>query len=152
MPQRTTQVRHAVHSKMDVSARLVAGWGRVIANQGKGRFADAIEVDVKTVSRAMSGESVPELHTAFNSLAADPTALNEIAALYGVEIRPARSDAANDMDVVAGLSHLVGKWVEVLADGHRDHRETCQLADAIRPLVQSLNAVCGEADRLRVVA
>lgn len=146
------QVRHVIHTKADVSARLVAGWARVIAIHGKGKFADKLHIDTKTVGRALSGENTPELHTAFNSLAVDPTALDEVAALYGVEIRPRNSVAANDMETVADLSHLVGKWVEVLADGQRDHRETLALADVMRPLTHRLNAVCAEADALRGVA
>lgn len=146
------QVRLTVHSKMDVSARLVAGWGRVIAAHGKGVFADKLGVDAKTVSRAMAGDTVPELHTAFNALAVDPTALDEVAALYGVEIRPKQTVAANDMETVADLSHLVGKWVEALSDGIRDHRETLELAKVMRPLLHRLNAVCAEADGIRGVA
>lgn len=146
------QVRPAVHSKMDVSARLVAGWARVIARIGKGVFADAMGVDVKTVSRAMSGETLPELHTVINSLRADPTALNEVFAAAGFELRPVGLCAANDMATISDLSRLTTQWVEALADGVRDHRETLALADSIRPLVQALNAIVGEADRHRGVA
>ncbi|HQS98653.1 MAG TPA: hypothetical protein PK823_19410 [Novosphingobium sp.] len=147
-----TQVRPTIHSKMDVSARIAAGWARVIVAVGKGKFADKLEIDAKTVGRALSGENLPELHTAFNSLAIDPTALDEVAALYGVEIRRKQSVAANDMETVADLSHLVGKWVEALSDGHRCHRATLELALVMRPLLQRLNAVCAEADALRGVA
>lgn len=150
MPDKQVCLR--VHSKMDVSARLVAGWARVIAKVGKGKFADKLEVNEKTVGRALSGENTPELHTAFNSLAVDPTALDEVAALYGVEIRPKQSVAANDMETVADLSHLVGKWVAALSDGHRCHRETLELANVMRPLLHRLNAVCAEADSIRGVA
>lgn len=146
------QVRPAVHSKTDVSARLVAGWARVIAIHGKGKFADKIDVNEKTVGRALSGENTPELHTAFNSLAVDPTALDEVADLYGLEIRPKQATAANDMETVADLSHLVGKWVEALSDGQRCHRETLELARVMRPLLHRLNAVCAEADVIRGVA
>lgn len=146
------QVRPAIHSKSDVSARLIAGWARIIVTHGKGKFADKLDIDTKTVGRAMSGESTPELHTVFNSLAVDPTALDEVAALYGVEIRPKHTAAANDMETVADLSHLVGKWVEALSDGHRCHRETLELANVMRPLLHRLNAVCAEADGLRGVA
>lgn len=146
------QVRPAVHSKMDISARLVAGWARVIARIGKGSFADAMGVDVKTVSRAMSGETLPELHTVINSLRADPTALNEVFAAAGFELRPVRSVAANDMATISDLSRLAAQWADALQDGVRDHRETLALADSIRPLVQVLNAIVGEADRVRGVA
>lgn len=147
-----SQVRPSVFSKMDVSARLVAAWARVIAKHGRGVFADKLGVDAKTVSRAMSGDSVPELHTAFNSLAVDPTALDEVLSLYDFEIRPKRAAAANDMETVADLSHLVGAWVSALADGHRCHVETLALAKVIRPLLPRMNAICAEADFIRGVA
>ena len=145
-------VRPGNLSKCDISARLVAGWARVIARIGKGSFADKIGVDVKTVSRAMSGETLPELHTAVNSLAADPTALNEVFAAAGFELRPVNRNAANDMATIGDLSRLTAQWVDALEDGVRDHRETLALADSIRPLVQTLNAIVGEADRVRGVA
>lgn len=147
-----TQVRRPIHSKMDVSARLVAGWARVIAAHGKGKFADKLGVDTKTVGRALSGENTPELHTVFNSLAVDPTALDEVADLYGLEIRAKQALVANDMETVSDLGHLIGKWVEALSDGHRDHRETLELARVMRPLLHRLNAVCAEADVIRGVA
>jgi hypothetical protein len=143
-----TQVFPIVRSKMDVSARLVAAWGRVIAKIGKGAFADKLGVDVKTVSRAMAGDTLPELHTAFNALAADPTALDEIADLYGVQIRPKQIDTANDMEIIAELSALVSEWIAALADGRRDHNETMKLAKRIRTLSNRMSAVCAEADRL----
>lgn len=62
-------------SKTEVSGALAAGWARISANR-KGAFADNLGIDVKTVNRALTGETLPELHTALNSLADDPTALD----------------------------------------------------------------------------
>lgn len=139
-------------SKQDASAALVAGWGQTINKLGKGTFADAIQVDAKTVSRTMSGESTPELHTALNSLFVDPTALDALFALYGIQVTPLRSEAANDLATVSGISMLAGKWAEALSDGVRCPKETCDLSDAIRPLMKALSAVCAEADTIRGVA
>lgn len=100
-----SQVRPSVFSKMDVSARLVAAWARVIAKHGRGVFADKLG-----------------------------------------------ADAANDMETVADLSHLVGAWVSALADGHRCHVETLALAKVIRPLLPRMNAICAETDFIRGVA
>jgi len=45
-----------------------------------------------------------------------------------------------------------GPGIGALADGNRDHRETCQLADAIRSLLPALSALVAEADRIRTAA
>lgn len=143
------QVRPTYISKADTSAALSAAWARVCMKLGKGRFADLVGVDIKTISRALAGETLPELHAALSSLRAHPTALDEVAALFGVEIRPRRSQGDNDFAIIADLSHLVGEWVKVMADGRRDHHETLELADIIRPLLPSLNAIVAEADRIK---
>ncbi len=152
MPQTIIQVRPAVRSKADISAALSAGWARIINKTGRGKFADKLGVDSKTISRALSGEHLPGLDTAFNSLVSDVTALDELAALYGLEIRPRQMCASNDMATIGMLAHLAGQWIEVMADGVRDHRETLEIAAAVRPLVPCLQAVIAEADRLRGVA
>ncbi|WP_156367187.1 hypothetical protein, partial [Novosphingobium sp. KN65.2] len=146
MPEKTNHVRRiSVFTKAQVSAKLAIGWARATANR-KGAFADAIDIDAKTVNRTLTGETVPELHTALNSLVFDPTALDEVFALYGVKITPLQSEAANDLHTISSLSNLAGQFASALEDGHRDHRETCQLADAARPLMQALAAICAEAD------
>jgi len=152
MPQRVNHVRLDPIGKSDTSDALAESWARVSRRLGKGAFADKLGVDSKTINRALTGETLPELHTALNSLRADPTALDEVFKLYGFEVRPAHSNAANDHDTLAGISRLAGKWIEALADGTRDHRETCALADAIRVIIPALSAVVAEADRLRGAA
>lgn len=152
MPLHDKHVRPKHITKQDASAALVSGWGQSIAKVGRGTFADALQVDAKTVSRAMSGDSLPELHTALNSLLIDPTALDSLFALYGFQVRPLQANPANDLSTVADLSHLVGRWADALADGERDHRETLELAKAIRPLIKALSALCVEADELKNVA
>ena len=147
------QVRPHLRTKSDASAALVIGWARMIARYHQGNFANAMGVDPKTVQRAMSGETTPELHTALNSLLVDPTALNELFALYGFHPpRPRNATAANDMVTVSTMSGVVSQFCDALKDGHRDHRETLQLADAIRDLMPALTAILNEANQLRAVA
>jgi len=135
-------------SKSDVQGKLAAGWARVMAGR-KGEFVDAIDSSPATVNRALTGDSLPELHTALNSLAFDATALDEVFSLYGVKIVPIEVSAANDLATISSLSNLAGQFAAALEDGVRDHRETCQLADAIRPLMKALSAICSEADAVR---
>lgn len=136
-------------ARVDTSAALGAAWARVSAQMGKGAFADRVGVDVKTINRAITGETLPELHTAFSSLLADPTALDEVAAQFGYAIRPIEAAAGADFAAIAALSHLAGQWVEVMADGKRDHRETLELGAAIRQLMPILSAILSEADRIK---
>ena len=152
MPDQRNHVRPIrTRSKTEVSGALAAGWARVSANR-KGQFADKLGIDTKTVNRALTGETLPELHTALNSLVDDLTALDELGALYGIEFRVKEPVAANDLSTVSDLSKLAGQWAEALSDGNRGHRETLALADAIRPLIKALSNVIVEADRIRAVA
>lgn len=142
-------VRPQMHSKGDVSAALVAGWARVMMQVKRGRFADDMQADRKTIARWMSGEHTPELHTALNSLAIDITALNEVFDLYGLELRPKEVGGANDMAMIARTSRLTAQWAEVMADGVRDHHETLALADTLIPMMPDFQSIILEAQRLR---
>lgn len=153
MPVSESQVRPRLRMKSDVSAALVMGWARMIAQYGRGGFADRLDIDPKTVARAMSGETTPELHTALNSLLVNPAALNELFALYGLHPpRPRKAEAANDMVTLSGLSGVVSQFAEALEDGERDHRETLELAAAIKALMPALTAILNEANRIRGLA
>lgn len=150
MSDAVSRVRPKTRSKQDVSVALGIGWQRAQAKLGKGRFADAIGGTTKLIDRALIGESVPELHTALNSLLADGTALNEVFALY--DLHPPRrrnAQAVNDLDTASKLSALVAMFCAALSDGKRDHRETLALADEIRPLMPALTALLTEANHLR---
>lgn len=152
MAETNSQVRLNPRTKSDASAALVVGWARMIQRHHQGNFANKMGVDPKTVARAMSGETTPELHTALNSLLVDPTALNELFALYGFHPpRPRNAAAANDMVTVSTMSGVVSQFCDALKDGQRDHRETLQLADAIRDLMPALTAILNEANHIRGV-
>ena len=149
---RNTSVPKEPLSKSKVSAALAAGWARVASRLGKGAFADRLEICSKTVDRALTSETTPELHTAFNALLACPTALDEVAALYGFQIIPAKRQAANDLNTAAGVIEAMGELVKANADGNRDHNETLAVAQMLRPHLGPINAIMEEADRLRGAA
>lgn len=151
MPDGVNQVRPIrKRSKAEVSGALAAGWSRVSSGR-KGAFADNVEIDVKTVNRALTGETTPELHTAFNSLADDPTALDELAALYGVTIRPRKTTSGSDMDLCAGLGAALAEYLHRLADGKICHTDKLAMAALFRPLIPQMAAIVDEADALRGV-
>lgn len=113
---------------------------------------DALGCHKDTLSNALAGDTLPSLHTALNSLAADETALDEVLELYGYRLRPAVPTAANDLQTAARLSHAAGALVDAVSDGCRDHNETLAVADQLRPIVPALLALIAEADALRGAA
>lgn len=153
MTHRTNVLRQiAPLPKHRVAALLAAGWSRVIARIGRGTFADTLEVSENTVGNALAGRTTPELHTALNSLAADPTSLDEVLAGYGLRLAPLHATAANDMVTAAGVINAMGELVKALADGNRDHNETLAIAALLRPYLPHLVAIVTEADGLRGAA
>jgi hypothetical protein len=115
----------------------------------KNTFADAIGCCPDTVSNALSGNTVPELHTALNSLMADPNALDEVFSLYGFQVVPLDMELSPDMVTLHHLSKAMAEFCDVLRDGKRTHRETLELADELRPLIPRLTAIVHEAEGLK---
>ncbi len=138
-------------SKDTVQSRLAAAWARTIAQNGgkKNTFADAIGVHPDTVSNALAGNTVPELHTVLNSLFACPNALDEVMALYGYILVPEGRALSLDMLTLVEASRFVTHMAEALEDRKRNHQETLQLADLARPLAQKLLAIVSEADAIK---
>lgn len=138
-------------TKAQVSGAVAAGWARVSAGR-KGAFADNLDIDPKTVNRALTGDSVPELHTALNSLADDPTALDELFALYGVSINSRLPVNVTDAELTSRLGHTLADLIDRMSDGHLCHRDKLALAELFRPLIPQMQGIVDEADRLRGVA
>jgi hypothetical protein len=138
--------------KQRVKALLAAGWARVASRHGKGALADAIDATERTVENAMAGSTLPELHTALNSLSLDPTALDEVLAAYQLRLCPLHSRAANDLETAAGVINAMGALVTAMADGHRDHNETLAIATLLRPFMPALECLLRDADHVRGAA
>jgi DNA-binding phage protein len=145
-----------IASKDEVQSCLVAAWGRTIAQNGgkKATFAESIGVHPDTVSNALSGTTVPELHTVLNSLVACPNALDEVMRLYGFILVPEDKAMSPDMQTLVEMSQALARFCEAMEDGRRDHRETIELANKLRPLLPKLHSIVDEADttKLRSVA
>lgn len=143
-------LRAKARTKREVSDALATSWFRISKSIGKGALADAIGAScTKTIDNAIAGRHVPELHTALNSLCADPSALDELLVLYGMRAVPVQADAANDLHVIAGLSGAASEWLNRLVDGIRCHRDTAHLAELFRPLVCEMQAIISEAEKAR---
>lgn len=150
MLQRNQVCRVEPLSKDKFKTKLASAWGRVWPSIGKGVMADRMGItDTKTIDRAVTAANLPEAHTIFNSLCADPTALDEVLASYGFKLVRLRSDAANDFDTLADAADLHDEHMNAMRDGVRNHVETLRIADKARPVVTKYQAIISEADRLR---
>jgi hypothetical protein len=137
--------------KEQVQAKLAQAWSRTIANQFNGsktEFASKIGCCRDTVSNALSGTTT-ELHTVLNSLLACPNALDELMSAYGFRIVPENAAMTPDMQTLAHMSKAMAEFIDALRDGKRNHRETLELAEELRPLVPRLTAIIHEAEGLK---
>lgn len=131
--------------------KLSVAWSRV-ANGAGSQLAMANRMgdnDTAAVKRGISGANLPEAHKIFNSLLADPSALDEILTEYGFRLIPASPEAANDLHTAAGLLDGASELIRAQDDGHRDHVETLKVADKLRPYLPAAIAIVEEADAIR---
>ena len=150
MADNTVVPKVTLPSEAQYRDNLILGLSRISAKHGRGTVADASGRTTRALDKLFSGGSHDTTGKGLlDFLAADPTALDEVLALYGVRTVPLHNDAANDLHTISSLSNLAGKFAAALTDGKRDHRETCELADAIRPLMKALGSICVQADRHR---
>lgn len=136
--------------KHRVKALLSAGWARSIASigaGGKATFADRCDTTERTIDNGLSQNTLPEAHTIFNSLAADTTALDEILAEYGFQLIPIHARAEDDLALAGDLSDVTCDLIR--GRGKRSPRDTLNLADKLRPLINAEEAIVREADHLR---
>lgn len=132
---------------------LAVGWARVRNTVGTLQMAAAMGLrDPAPIERATAATNLPGAHTIFNSLLADPTALDEVLREYGFRIVPDRAEAANDLVTAAGVVNAMGDLIARLADGVRCHNDTLAIATLLRPHMPALSSIMDEADRLRASA
>lgn len=106
----------------------------------------------RSIQNALSLDTLPSLDAILNAMDLEPTILDELLAAKGLRIAPLHLDAANDLNVAAGVSNIAASICAALSDGKRDHRETLELAKIIRPLLPALSGIVREADELRGAA
>lgn len=154
MPQRSNVCPDLPLSRDRFKTLLAAAWSRTAAACGSPMvMAAAMGLsDKKTITRATGMQNTPEAHAVFNSLLADPAALDEVLAAYGFRLAPIEPAAANDFATLSGVCGVASDWAAAMQDGRRDHNETLRLADKVRPLLPALTAVVREADALRGAA
>ena len=122
-----------------------------MARMGRGNFTDRMGIDRKVISRALMGETTPELHTALASLTVDPSALDEVLALYGFGLHRLPTGGSLDGETLGDVIEFASA-VSSFERGPDNHQTRLKLANAARPVAQCACGIVAAADRLRGVA
>lgn len=137
-------------SEQQYHGMLIAGLSRVSAVIGRGNLADKSNRTTRALDKLFSGASGDTTGKGLlDFLKADPTALDEVLALYGFQLAPLGFDAVQDFAIIADTAALTAEHTEAMRDGRRDHRETIRIADKARPVVARYQGIIAEADSLR---
>ena len=129
---------------------VAAGVRRCSAKDGAGRFGLEVGCGEQTMRAARDARSSLNGSTLFNMLLADPTALDELAAYFGMQFVPRQPVEESDARLLADVTGLGAVIADALADGFVDHREEQRIAAAARPVVRELAGRIAVADRKRV--
>ena len=147
-----------IRTKDELLAEIAKDWLPLAPMGERASFALRIGAgDYKKVSKAISGESLPEAHTILNSLVVDTTALFNTLLLYGGVFVPVETAPVDDMAVILGMMQAATEYLERMKDNQRCHVDTAALAKLFRPLVPQMLALIREANggdktELRAVA
>jgi hypothetical protein len=139
-------------TKDRVKALVASGLQRAARDHGIDEVAMKAGCSRRCIEKALCHETLPEAHLLGNLLLLDDTALAEwLGALGFIAIR---KECVNSPDMVTlgQMGHAITQFIEVLADGKRTPKETCDLAEVLRPLVPRLTQIVHEADDIKVNA
>jgi DNA-binding phage protein len=139
-------------TKDEAKALIATGLQRVASEHGLDKVALEAGCSRRCIEKALAHDTLPEAHTLLNALTLDPTVLHEALLKLGLQVVPLDWAASPDMQTIAKMSETLSLYINALQDGKRDHRETCQIAEHLRPLIAELTAIVREADGLRVAA
>jgi hypothetical protein len=146
MTDRNVPPVHA-RTKDEVSDALANDWLRIAPIGERASFAAKIGCrDPKTVSKAISGEHLPEAHTILNSLVADPTALFKVFQLYGGAFVRTQPGEVCDMSCISQMLHAATEYLDRMKDGRRCHVDNTVLAKLFVPLIPAMLAIIREAN------
>lgn len=129
---------------------IAAGIQRAVFNHTKAAVAKAAGCNTRTIDNYVAMNTLPDIHTAGNILALEPTALWEYLAEIGFKVVPLEMMMSPDMRTATEMSDCLTTLIRALEDGSRDHIETQALAKKLRPLIPKLAALVDEADSHRV--
>jgi hypothetical protein len=139
-------------TKDRVKALIASGLQRAARDHGLDEVAIKAGCSRRCIEKALCHETLPEAHLLGNILLLDDTALSEwLAALGFMAIRLDKLHSP-DFETLSQMGHAMTEFIEALADGKRTPKETCDLAEVLRPLVPRLTQIVHEADDIKVNA
>lgn len=140
-----------IRTKDEVSDALARDWFPLAPRGHRVSFSINIggDKDGKVVTKALSGEHLPEAHTILNSLVVDKNALFETLLLFGVVAVPADIGDCDDNATISQMLRAATDYFERMKDGQRDHTDTLALADLLRPLIPAMLCIVREASALK---
>jgi hypothetical protein len=130
----------------EVRDDLAEDWFRTAKMLGKGALCDALgEKRPDKVDDAITGKHVPRLHTALNSLRADPSAMLNTFLRFGGCFVPVTAASTGDMATISAMLRAATEYLDRMKDGQRCPRDTAALAELFRPLIPAMLAIIKEA-------
>lgn len=146
-----TPVRPSVEPLTEQEARHLLAGGLLAPCHEVGPTKVALRVgcDEKTIRKARDKEATLRLDYAWNTLLADPHALDGLARHFGKLLIGLDPSAANDSETVSRMLHASTEYFDRMRDNVRCHADTLALADLFRPLLPALAAIVHQADELR---
>lgn len=134
-------------SSEDVREAIQQDWYELSRRLGIGALEDATGAERRdTVANTIAGKHAPRLHTALNSLIADPAALFNTFQLFGGCFVPVNSDAESDMATISAMLHAATNYLDLMKDGVRCPSDTAALAKLFAPLVPAMLAIIEQAN------
>lgn len=154
MSDQTSQVRPkpSLLTDMDVRNLIAPALVRICATHGNDRASLEIGVEEKTVRRARDKKHTLKTHSAFNVLAADPTALDLVLAHFGLMTVPMPVEMHDPMVNVADLTARIAMAKSPDSPGGTTivHGEVRSMATQIDAVIANLLAI--KADYLAATA
>lgn len=146
-------LRNVARSKHDVGNALRVGMSRAAATVGgTGTLADRIGASVGTVNNALTGKTLPEFHTGWNLLAADKTALDEVAALYNKRLVRREAICSDDgRSAAPAIVSALAKLIQAEADGELNHGEMLDMEPELRTARREIDVLLARIEAIRGV-
>lgn len=134
-------------TKADVSDALAKDWLAFAPLGQREQKAPLIGAsEGKTLSKAISGEHLPEAHTILNTLGVDPAGLFHTLGLFGGVFVPCRATSSEDYETIRRMMHAATEYLDRMKDGRRCHQDTAALAKVLVPLVPAMLAIIQESN------
>jgi hypothetical protein len=121
---------------------------RLGAHHKQASLAYVAGCEERTIGNAARAANSLSGKALFNLLLADPTALDELAAHFGMRLVALDAEAANAAgQMMAQAAGFTATVATAMADGQIDHRERAEIVAAARPLLQQVGAMVAQHDR-----